>query len=136
MKRQVRGFLAAALVTSFVLSAASCSTMESMVGMNPAPAKTAGGVLTNDAGRTLYTFDRDVAGSGKSVCNGPCAASWPPLSAGADAKPTGEYTIITRDDGARQWAYKGKPLYTWVKDTKPGDKTGDGFNNVWKVATP
>jgi predicted lipoprotein with Yx(FWY)xxD motif len=32
-----------------------------------------------------------------------------------------------------QWAYKGKPLYFWVKDQKPGDKTGDGFNNVWRV---
>ena len=44
--------------------------------------------------------------------------------------------MITRDDGSKQWAYKGKPLYTWAKDTKPGDKTGDGFNNAWRVAKP
>jgi predicted lipoprotein with Yx(FWY)xxD motif len=44
------------------------------------------------------------------------------------------YTIITRDDGAKQWAYKGKPLYLWIKDTKPGDRTGDGFNNAWRLA--
>ena len=44
--------------------------------------------------------------------------------------------IITRDDGGKQWAYKGKPLYLWAKDAKPGDKTGDGFNNVWHVAKP
>lgn len=43
---------------------------------------------------------------------------------------------ITRDDGAKQWAYKGKPLYLWTKDTKPGDKTGDGVNGVWKIAKP
>ena len=94
------------------------------------------GVLTNPSGMTLYTFDKDAAGSGKSVCNGPCAANWPPLMAAADSKATGDYTIITRDDGGRQWAYKGKPLYLWVKDTKPGEKTGDGFINAWRVARP
>jgi predicted lipoprotein with Yx(FWY)xxD motif len=44
--------------------------------------------------------------------------------------------VITREDGSKQWAYKGKPLYTWTKDQKPGEKTGDNFNNVWHVATP
>ena len=102
----------------------------------PAGIKVTDGVLTNAAGMTLYTFDRDNAGDGKSVCNGPCAGNWPPVMAAADAKPEGDYGIVTRDDGARQWAYKGKPLYLWVKDQKPGDKTGDGFNNVWRVAKP
>jgi predicted lipoprotein with Yx(FWY)xxD motif len=96
-----------------------------------APAKMTGGVLTNTAGMTLYTFDKDEGG--KSTCNGPCAANWPPLMAGADAKAAGDWSIVTRDDGAKQWAYKGKPIYLWAKDTKPGDKTGDGFNNVWHV---
>jgi predicted lipoprotein with Yx(FWY)xxD motif len=123
------------LIAAVVLSA--CSTMEGMMGSAPAaPTKTAGGVLTNSAGMTLYTFDKDAAGSGKSVCNGPCATNWPPLMAAADAKPAGDYTVITRDDGGKQWAYKGKPLYLWIKDGKPGDKTGDGFNNVWRVARP
>ena len=49
---------------------------------------------------------------------------------------SGNWSVITRDDGTKQWAYKGKPLYTWAKDTKPGDVTGDGFNNVWHVAQP
>ena len=101
-----------------------------------APVKTEGGALTNAAGMTLYTFDKDAAGSGKSTCNGPCAANWPPLMAGGDAKPAGDYSVVTRDDGAKQWAYKGRPLYLWVKDAKPGDKTGDGFNSVWHVARP
>ncbi len=43
---------------------------------------------------------------------------------------------MTRDDGRRQWAYKGKPLYTWARDQQPGDRTGDGFNNLWRVAKP
>ncbi|MGE5161589.1 MAG: hypothetical protein ACM3O5_08785 [Betaproteobacteria bacterium] len=115
---------------------AACSTYGGMMSSPAAPAKTMDGVLANSAGMTLYTFDKDAAGSGKSVCNGPCAANWPPLMAGADAKASGDYTIITRDDGGRQWAYKGKPLYLWVKDAKPGDRTGDGFNNAWRVARP
>jgi predicted lipoprotein with Yx(FWY)xxD motif len=102
------------------------------------PAKVAdtskGKALVDAKGMTLYTFDRDTAG--KSACNGPCAQNWPPLMAAANASASGEWTVITRDDGSRQWAYKGKPLYLWVKDTKPGEVTGDGVNNVWHVAMP
>lgn len=100
------------------------------------PAKAVDGVLTGPSGMTLYTFDRDAAGSGKSVCNGPCATNWPPLMVADSATAAGDYSIITRDDGKKQWALKGKPLYYWSKDTKPGDKTGDGFNKVWQVAKP
>jgi len=124
------------LIVLALASLAACSTYEGLMGTPAAPAKTMDGALTNSAGMTLYTFDKDAAGSGKSVCNGPCATNWPPLMAAADAKATGDYSIITRDDGGKQWAYKGKPLYLWVKDTKPGDKTGDGFNNAWRVARP
>jgi len=100
------------------------------------PAKTQSGALTNPAGMTLYTFDKDVAGSGKSVCNGDCAIKWPPLAAGTFDKSSGDYTVITRDDGSKQWSYRGKPLYLWINDKKPGDMTGDGVNNVWHTARP
>ena len=104
-----------------------------------APAMTAdsakGKVLTDAKGMTLYTFDKDA--NGKSACNGKCAENWPPLMASSSDKAGGGYTIIKRDDGKMQWAYKGKPLYTWVKDSKPGDTTGDGFlNGAWHVAKP
>ena len=96
-------------------------------------AKMANGMLVNTSGMTLYTFDRDVAANGKSVCNGPCAALWPPAAAAADAKAEGDFTIAVRDDGARQWAYKGKPLYTYSADKKAGDATGDNFKDSWHV---
>jgi predicted lipoprotein with Yx(FWY)xxD motif len=104
-----------------------------------APAHTAktslGRTLVDAQGMTLYTFMKDK--DGKSACNGPCAANWPALMASAGAKATGKYSIVTRDDGSKQWAYKGKPLYTWVKDMKPGDTTGDGFlNGAWHAAKP
>ncbi len=109
---------------AFALGLAGCAT----VGAN-----FNNGVLTDQAGMTLYTFDKDAANSGKSMCNGPCAANWPPFAARSDDTPAGVWSTITRDDGSRQWAYKGKPVYRWVKDQKAGDKTGDGFNNVWHV---
>ena len=93
-------------------------------------------MLAGTNGMTLYTFDRDAAGSGKSACNGPCATNWPPLMAAEADQGGGDYSIVTRDDGRKQWAFKGKPLYFWIKDAKPGDKTGDGVNNVWKIARP
>ena len=92
--------------------------------------------LMNDSGMTLYTFDRDAAGSGKSVCNGPCATNWPPLMANDSDSASGDFSIVTRDDGRKQWAFKGKPLYYWAKDAKPGDRTGDGFNGVWRLVRP
>ena len=119
MKRTTISLLAAALFAAATANAAP-------------PAKMSDGVLVDSKGMTLYTFDKDAGG--KSACNGPCATNWPPLKAAADAKAEGDWTVVTRDDGGKQWAYKGKPVYTWVKDTKPGDKTGDGVNNVWKVA--
>lgn len=121
--------LPSALLTAAL--AAGCASLSAA-----APAQTTDGVLVGPNGMTLYTFDKDVAGSGKSVCNGPCATNWPPLMATDTDKAVGDYTVITRDDGKKQWALKGKPLYFWAKDTKPGDKTGDGFNKVWQLARP
>jgi predicted lipoprotein with Yx(FWY)xxD motif len=129
MKLLSASILAAALL-------AGCGGMSRTASAPDAPTRTADGVLIGPTGMTLYTFTRDAAGSGKSSCNGPCATSWPPLMATDTAKPMGAYTIVVRDDGKKQWAYKGSPLYYWTKDTKAGDKTGDGVNNVWKVARP
>jgi predicted lipoprotein with Yx(FWY)xxD motif len=110
---------------------AACS---SMPWSSRGPASVADGVYVGPNGMTLYTFDRDT--TGKSACNGPCATNWPPLMATASDSPSGEWTVVTRDDGSRQWAYRGKPVYYWAKDSKPGDRTGDGFNNVWHLARP
>jgi predicted lipoprotein with Yx(FWY)xxD motif len=92
------------------------------------------GVLVGTNNMTLYTFAKDGVGSGKSVCNAQCAINWPPLLVEANAQASGDYSVITRDDGKKQLAYKGLPLYFWTKDVKPGDKTGDGRSEgAWKV---
>jgi predicted lipoprotein with Yx(FWY)xxD motif len=93
-----------------------------------------GKALVDPKGMTLYTFDKDA--DGKSACNGGCATSWPPFTAVASQSASGDWTIVKRDDGTTQWAYKGKPLYAWSKDAKPGDATGDGFKDVWHIAKP
>ncbi len=95
--------------------------------------KSADGTMTDSKGMTLYQFDKDVAGSGKSACSGGCAALWPPFTATGEAKSSGDWSVVTRDDGAKQWAFRGKPVYLWSRDAKAGDKTGDNFNNVWHV---
>jgi predicted lipoprotein with Yx(FWY)xxD motif len=119
--------------TVFSMLAAVLLTLSFTAIAQPKPAmKAADGTLTNAAGMTLYVFDRDA--SGKSACNGPCTVNWPPLMVVGDGAAAGDWTIIVRDDGTKQWAFKGKPLYTWSKDAKPGDKTGDGVNSVWHVA--
>lgn len=115
---------------SAALLVAACATADSATP----PARVADGVWVGGNGRTLYVFDKDVAGSGKSVCNGACATNWPPLAAAAEAAAGGEWTTIRRDDGSLQWAYRGRPLYFWSKDTQPGQRSGDGFNQVWHVA--
>jgi predicted lipoprotein with Yx(FWY)xxD motif len=128
MKSSLAGAIAAAVLV-LVVSVALAQT---------APGKVAdtakGRALVDDRGITLYTYDRDA--SGKSNCSGQCAALWPPLAAAADAKAAGDWSVIARGDGGKQWTYKGKPLYRWKDDKKPGDVTGDGVNNVWHIAVP
>jgi len=103
-------------------------------GHSSAPAVDTNGILTNAEGMSLYTFDPDTATS--SACNAGCAASWPPLAAPSDATASGAFTVITRNDGGKQWAYGGQPLYLWVNDRAPGDTTGDGVGGKWHLARP
>ena len=123
-----RTFAAIAALT-FILASSAASAQVLKTADTPK-----GKTFVDAKGMTLYTFDKDAGG--KSACNGPCAANWPPLMADASAKAEGAWTIVTRDDGSKQWAYHGKPLYTFLKDEKAGDRTGDSFKNVWHVAKP
>ncbi len=94
----------------------------------------AGNVLANAAGMTLYIYTRDVPNV--SNCYGGCATNWPPAFPTAGVEPEGQYTLVGRTDGTVVWAYKGMPLYLWVQDTAPGDVTGEGRGGVWFVARP
>ena len=92
---------------------------------------TAGKVLATPSGMTLYTFDKDTQGT--STCYGDCAQAWPPFLGGQGAKEADFLTLVPRNDGTKQWAANGKPLYTFIKDVKPGEVKGENYNNVWHV---
>ncbi|VVD82811.1 COG4315 family predicted lipoprotein [Pandoraea terrigena] len=128
-QRQSMSSVLAALVAAAGLFAAAAAHAET-------PLKAMGGMMVDGQNHTVYSFDKDVAGSGKSTCNGACADAWPPVMAAPGAKAEGDYTVITRDDGAMQWAYKGKPMYRFTKDTAQGDQKGNGFKGVWHVVKP
>ncbi len=76
----------------------------------------------------LYIFEGDT--DGRSNCDAVCAAVWPIIQAPQTATPTGEWTIVQRDDGRRQWAYKGKPVYTFYYD-RPYEPKGEGRVAGW-----
>ena len=97
----------------------------------PAGVHMAGGGMVDGQGRALYTFKWDTM-KGMSHCEGGCAKAWPPFIASADAKSSGDWTIIMRDDGSHQWAYKDKPLYLFAKDTPGQPPTGVSHN--WALA--
>jgi predicted lipoprotein with Yx(FWY)xxD motif len=73
-------------------------------------------------GMTLYTYDGDPAG--KATCLAECAKKWLPMPAQGKAAPFGDWSVITRGDGTKQWALKGKPLYRFIEDVTPGSVGG------------
>lgn len=87
---------------------------------------------------SLYTYDKDTAN--KTTCYEVCEMKWPPAYVSPDIldKPiriTGGFGMVKRRDNSYQWTFKGKPLYRWAGDTKPGQTMGDGIGGVWRIAT-
>ncbi len=98
--------------------------------------KMADGMVVDSKGMTLYTYSPDAAD--KSECVDKCAQNWPPALASATdtATDNGDWAILTRPDGKKQWVLMGSPLYTYVGDKKKGDMNGDGkAEGKWAMAT-
>ena len=96
-----------------------------------------GRMLTNDKNDSLYVFDGDTAES--SACVGDCTRQWRPVTAPALVRPQGEWSVIERSPGVRQWVYRGKPLYTYALDTHSWSQEGTdeaGWNNVYTQRAP
>ena len=94
-----------------------------------------GTIFVDQQGMTLYTFDRDTSGH-TSTCEDKCAERWRPLPAADDAQAKGDFTVITRSDGSKMWAYRYRPLYTSHYDKAPGDINGYDTANHWHIARP
>lgn len=110
----------------------SLTLLSSMAVATGAVAGHHGKILTNKAGMTLYTFDKDS--EGVSNCYGGCAQKWPPYTAKAGAAAKAGWGLTERKDGSQQWTYNNQPLYTWIGDSKAGDTNGDGVGGVWHIA--
>jgi predicted lipoprotein with Yx(FWY)xxD motif len=98
-----------------------------------------GKILVDSEGMTLYYFQKDQKGSGKSKCEGACAEAWPPLITEGEPEAmagvkTAMLGTIEREDGTTQVTYAGWPLYTFVEDKKPGEDNGTdskAFGAAW-----
>lgn len=103
-----------------------------MIASRPAT----GAYLTDGSGRSLYYFTRDSTGT--STCTGTCLANWPAFSVDTVVAPSvlrpSDFTQVSRTDGVRQLAFKGRPLYYYAPDRDGGDLLGEGVNNVWFAA--
>jgi len=126
------GLLAGALAGAGAASAGNSGTGTAAQGTSGGSLRAASvhgtTVLTNEAGKTLYWFAPDTPT--KSVCNGSCAAYWPPVTGPltAAAGVHGTLGTIHRADGSVQQTYNGHPLYTYVGDSAPGQANGNNLN--------
>src|SRR3954462_4444645 len=120
-------------------SSSAASSASSKADLKTADSSLGKVVVTAD-GRTVYVFDKDTAGSGTSVCSGPCLAKWPPVAA-TSSKLTadgvkGQLGTITRDDGTKQVTLGGMPLYLYAGDSHAGDVTGQAVGGTWWAVGP
>jgi predicted lipoprotein with Yx(FWY)xxD motif len=124
----IRSLLGAALIVMAASAAMAASNdRASLIGVK----KTIyGEAFTDNKGMTLYYR------TAKEECVGACLSEWKPVRAAEMARPVGDWTIAIRpDDGGRQWAWQGKPVYTSTRDLEPGGVAGDGVPG-WETAIP
>ncbi|XAS67109.1 hypothetical protein V3C33_16890 [Micrococcaceae bacterium Sec5.7] len=122
----------------------SASTGAPASSSAPSDLKTAettlGDIVVNGKGMSVYVFDKDVKGSGKSACTGACQAIWSAVTTSTDTPVvegvSGKAGVITTEAGTKQVTLNGMPLYLFSKDAAPGDVKGQGVNKIWWVTTP
>ncbi len=131
--KSLRRFAQLALVVTMAVFAFASSSSSDLSLREDADL---GQILVDGEGNTVYIFLPDAQGN--STCYDACALNWPPVAAsaepsvgeGLDAELVG---AVTRTDGIEQLTYGGWPLYTFVRDTEPGQANGQGANDVWFV---
>jgi predicted lipoprotein with Yx(FWY)xxD motif len=143
VRRRVAAVALATLATLVVLLHPSATHAARTSGPVVSTAGTSlGTILVDSRGRTLYLFEKDR--NGKSACAGQCAAFWPPLIASGKPRVAGtaKASLVgttKRADGRLQVTYNHHPLYTFAKDTKKGQMSGEGVNAFgagWDVVSP
>jgi predicted lipoprotein with Yx(FWY)xxD motif len=99
-----------------------------------------GTVVVDKSGRTVYAFDQDTPGSGKSSCTGTCASLWPAVTTSSSSPSMGSLTgtvaTIPAAGGKQQLTLDGHPLYTYSGDSKAGQVNGEGIMGIWWAVSP
>lgn len=90
------------------------------------------GQTVSASGRALYTYDKDTGA--QSNCVGECLAAWAALTPPASGGDSSGWTVITRSDGKKQLAYKGRPVYAFFRDKADGVATGANRIPGWNLA--
>ena len=138
-KLMVPVVFAAALVAVFAAHSGTASSMSKQLVVKTANIPTLHQkVLVNRKGLTLYSLS--VEQRGRFICTGSCLSLWTPLVVAKGTTPTGALHLgtVRRPDGRAQVSYRGRPVYTFTQDRKPGDVKGNGFKDVgvWRPASP
>lgn len=135
MARMKRSSVTALIAMAVALATTGISYAAEFVPADVALHKTgAGWLITNKQGTTLYTHDPDASTPGKSSCTGKCATAWPPFLAPTSASASGDWSLVAREGGQKQWAFRRMPLYFYARDNYPGAAFGDGEDVIWHVA--
>ncbi|MFI2564201.1 hypothetical protein [Paenarthrobacter sp. NPDC018779] len=126
--------------SSAAASSAAASSSPAAAAEMKVASSSAGQIVVDSKGMSLYFFTKDVKDSGTSACTGACLAAWPVFTTTADAPTvdgvTGTVGTIATPDGKKQVTLNGMPLYYYAKDKAPGDVTGQGVSNVWYLVSP
>ena len=132
--RSIRRTLACAGIVSLAAFATAAFAADDAPAGIRLESRGFGWVMTDEKGMSLYTTVKDQT-PGKSACEGPCAQQWPPVLAPANASEGGDWSLVVRGDGAKQWAFRQQPLYRYARDLAPGDSYGDDVDGEWNIAT-
>jgi len=142
MRRRLLIVLAAALGAPAIAPAAMSQELPGPAPTLSAKSSRYGKILFDGRGRVLYAFTKDRRG--RSSCYGACAKAWPvyykkgALVTGNGVRPKLVGTT-KRHNGRRQITYRGRPLYYYVGDRKPGRITCQNvveFGGRWLVVRP
>ena len=141
MRRAVTLLLsAAALGAALVTGMATAAPARTQTGAKVQLRSTSvGTILVNGRGFTLYMFAKDTRNHNACVAIKGCSAIWPALL--TSGKPVAASGVkasllgtIKLSGGKQQVTYAGRPLYTYVADTRPGSTSYVGvrqFGGAW-----
>lgn len=94
-------------------------------------------LVTVDGSYSVYDSDQDERNH--SNCDAACTETWKPVLAPASARAHGAWTVVERQPGIWQWAFRGRPIYTYALDKNPRSQAGSdvpAWHNVYLQRSP